>query len=136
MLCRFGNNPGLAYWKGVQHLLQYLKRTTHHGLVYRRTGHSLTSTGYCDADWGSEMEKRWSTSAYVFLLAGAAVPWHSKLQTSCAQSTCEAEKVAICTEYKSFRLYSVPNLRSTVLTLACSITHRLDLVLSSRYCNE
>ena len=95
VLCRFGNNPGPAHWKGVQHLLQYLKRTAHHGLVYRRTGLGLTLTGYCDADWGSDMERRRSTSAYVFLLAGAAVSWHSKLQTSCAQSTGEAEKVAI-----------------------------------------
>ena len=95
VLCRFGNNPGRAHWKGVQHLLQYLKRTAHHGLVYRKTGKGLTLSGFCDADWGSDMEKRRSTSAYVFLISGAAVSWHSKLQTSCAQSTGEAEKVAI-----------------------------------------
>jgi hypothetical protein len=41
------------------------------------------------------MDTRRSTSGYAFLYAGAAFSWKSKRQTATAQSTMEAEMVAI-----------------------------------------
>ena len=97
LLSRFCNDPGPKHWEGVQHVLQYLKGTQYHGLVYQKSNKGVVLSGYSDSDWGSDMERRRSTSGFVFLMSGAAVSWHSKLQKSCAQSSGEAEKVAIGT---------------------------------------
>ena len=46
------------------------------------------------ADYAGDIDKRKSTSGYVFLSNGAAVSWASELQPTVAMSTCEAEFVA------------------------------------------
>jgi hypothetical protein len=94
-LAKFQDNPGIEHWKGVQHILQYLRKTKYCGLVYQQSANSpLVPQGYCDANY-ADLDTRKSTSGYAFLLAGAAVSWRSKLQKSTAQSTMEAELVAI-----------------------------------------
>ena len=47
-----------------------------------------------DSDFAGDLDKRKSTTSYVFTLAGAAVSWVSKLQTVVALSTTEAEYMA------------------------------------------
>ena len=47
-----------------------------------------------DSDFAGDVDKRKSTTGYVFALAGAAVSWVSKLQTIVALSTTEAEYMA------------------------------------------
>ena len=46
--------------------------------------------GYCDADWGTSNNRR-SINGNIFLYNGAPIAWKSKLQTSVALSTAEAE---------------------------------------------
>ena len=50
--------------------------------------------GYCDADYAGDVDKRKSTSGFVFLLKNAAISWASKLQPTVAMSTCEEEFVS------------------------------------------
>ena len=50
--------------------------------------------GYSDANWGSDLNERKSTSRYVFLLNNGAITWTSKKQPCIALSTMEAEYVA------------------------------------------
>ena len=54
-------------------------------------------TGFSDADFGSNLDDRHSTTGNVFLLAGGAVSWLSKKQAVVALSTSEAEYVALST---------------------------------------
>ena len=51
--------------------------------------------GYTDADWAGDIEKRKSTSGFIFLLGNGAISWGSKKQACVALSTTEAEYVAL-----------------------------------------
>jgi hypothetical protein len=50
-------------------------------------------TQYVDADGGTNLHRK-SISGYVFIIAGGAVAWSSKKQSTTALSTAEAEYVA------------------------------------------
>jgi hypothetical protein len=48
-----------------------------------------------DADWAGEVDGRNSRTGYVISIGNATIAWSSKLQTSVAQSSTEAEYVAL-----------------------------------------
>jgi len=50
--------------------------------------------GYCDADWGGDLEDRRSITGFVFMIGGGAISWSSKRQLTIALSTTEAEYMA------------------------------------------
>lgn len=50
---------------------------------------------YSDADWASDIDKRRSCTGYVLMMSGAAVTWRSKRQETVAQSSTEAEYLAL-----------------------------------------
>jgi hypothetical protein len=49
--------------------------------------------GYCDADWGGDVEGRRSTTGFVFMIGGGAISWSSKQQSTIALSTTEVEYI-------------------------------------------
>lgn len=49
---------------------------------------------FCNADWASDASNRKSISGYIITMAGGAISWISKKQTSIALSTAKAEYVA------------------------------------------
>ena len=51
--------------------------------------------GYSDSSMGDQADDRHSTSGYVFLLANGAISWTSHKQHTIAQSTTEAEYMAL-----------------------------------------
>jgi hypothetical protein len=120
ILCRFLAEPGPAMWNAAIRVLKYLKGTSHYGLTYRRSLHLNVSSSattkplhnqskswkavhsstniinsYADADWGGNEDNRKSTSGYVNYIGNTPVSWRSKLQSVVAQSTAEAEYIAI-----------------------------------------
>jgi hypothetical protein len=76
----------------VKWVLRYLRGTSDYYITYS-SGHELVC-GYVDSDFAGDLDKRRSTSGYVFTLAGGAISWISKLQNIVALSTTEAEYVA------------------------------------------
>lgn len=50
---------------------------------------------HCDADWAGDRNTRRSTTGYVFMLAGGAISWKSRLQPTVALSSTEAEYRAV-----------------------------------------
>ena len=92
-LARFCESPKWKHWIAVKRVLRYVNGTSNMGLCYK--GQTTDSVfGYTDSDWAGDVSDRKSTSAYVFMVAGAAVSWCSRKQTITATSSCEAEYIA------------------------------------------
>ncbi|KAH9660405.1 hypothetical protein KPL70_024186 [Citrus sinensis] len=89
---RYMANPGGEHWITVKRILKYIKRISNVALCYG--GSEFTVKGYVDSDFAGDLDKRKSTTGYVFTLAGATVSRVSKLQTVVALSTTEAEYMA------------------------------------------
>jgi hypothetical protein len=97
-LSRFSSNPGKSHWDQAVHVLGYLSQTRHYCLEFDGSDNDeLTSLiiGYSDSDWAGDVDTRRSTGGYVFLMCKAAISWSSKLQTSPALSSTEAEYMAM-----------------------------------------
>lgn len=92
-VAKFVNNPGLTHWKAVVRIVQYLKGTKSHGLLYTKEGKTLL--GYSDASWGDADNNRKSTTGYLFKHGENLVSWATYMQTSTARSTVEAEYMAL-----------------------------------------
>lgn len=71
------------------------KHTKYVKLNYGTGGNSGTLVGYADANWGGDIDTRRSTTGYIFLYAGCAVSWGSRLQRCVTLSSMEAEYVAL-----------------------------------------
>ena len=92
VVSRFMADPGKEHWNTVKRILRYIKGTSDAALCFG--GSEFIVKGYVDSDYAGDLDKRKSTTGYVFTLAGGAVSWLSKLQTVVALSTTEAEYMA------------------------------------------
>ena len=93
-LSRFNANPGMAHWEGVHHVLRYLQGTSGEGLCFRK-GVSTKLWGYCDSSHLTCPDTSRSRAAYVFLSAGGAISWQSKLVGNASLSSCESEYMGL-----------------------------------------
>jgi hypothetical protein len=50
--------------------------------------------GYCDADWGGDLEDRKSPTWFIFMIGVGAISWSSKQQPTIRLSTMEVEYMA------------------------------------------
>lgn len=95
--------PSSAHWEAALHVLRYLRGTTKLGIVYSSSNSIVVSgqksferpTSRCDADWAGDPSTRRSTTGYIFVLAGGAISWRSRLQPTVALSSTEAEYWAV-----------------------------------------
>ena len=70
-ISRYMANPGGEYWKAVKRILRYIRGISDVALCYR--GSKFTVRGYVDSDFAGDLDKRKSTTGYVFTLAGGGV---------------------------------------------------------------
>ena len=81
VLSRYISKAGKEHWIVVKRVFRYLHGTTSYGLCYqRRLGldRVLDINGFVDADWALDLDRRRSTSGYVFNLFGGAISWMRK----------------------------------------------------------
>ena len=81
VLSRYMSKPGKEYWIAVKRVFRYLHDTTSYGLCYQgRQGldRVLDIYGFVDADRDGDMDRRRSTSGYVFNLFGGVISWMRK----------------------------------------------------------
>ncbi|GKV42475.1 hypothetical protein SLEP1_g49872 [Rubroshorea leprosula] len=73
-----------------------LRGTVDVGLVYDQSANpSGNVVGFVDSNFAGDLDKRRSTTGYVFTLSGCAISWKATLQSTVALSTTEAEYMAI-----------------------------------------
>jgi len=92
-LSRYSSNPSKEHIDFALRIVRYLKTTKDITITYK--GFPNTINGYCDSDYAGDIETSKSTLGYVFYLASGPISWKSKLQSIIAQSTTEAEFIAI-----------------------------------------
>ncbi|KAH9662850.1 hypothetical protein KPL70_019489 [Citrus sinensis] len=93
MVSRYMHNLGKNQWLAVKWILRYLYGTVDVGLLFKKDC-GQQCVGYCDSDFAGDLDKRRSTTGYVFTLGGGPVSWRSILQSTIALSTTEAEYMA------------------------------------------
>jgi hypothetical protein len=99
VLSRFMQDPGIQHWEGVKNVLKYLKGTTNVGITFG--GSNCNSANkhvlfmYSDSDWAGCKDTYKSTSGYVAMFNGGPIQWKAKLQSTVAQSSSEAEYIAV-----------------------------------------
>jgi transposase InsO family protein len=91
-LSQYAARPDNSHWTALKRILRYLSGTKEYGIVYG--GSDFVLTGWTDSDWAGDLDDSRSTAGYVFLLAGGAISWASRKQTSVALSSTEAEYMA------------------------------------------
>jgi hypothetical protein len=93
VVSRFMANPGKAHWEAVKWILRYLKGTINTALCFGED--TCQISGFVDSDYAGDLDRRRSTTGYVFKIHGAPVSWRSMLQSTVALSTTEAEYMAV-----------------------------------------
>ncbi len=98
-LAQFVEHPTHNLWVAVKRVLRYISGTRDLGIEYS-TSESLSPVGFSDSDWGGCKINRKSTTGYAFTMAGGAISWKSKKQGCVAQSSSEAEYMALSSAVK------------------------------------
>ncbi|KAH9688516.1 hypothetical protein KPL70_015148 [Citrus sinensis] len=96
IVSRYMHNPGKGHWQAVKWILRHIQKTMDVGLLFERDdtlGKGVI--GYVDSDYAGDLDKRQSTTGYVFTFAGGPISWKSTLQSTVALSTTKAEYMAI-----------------------------------------
>ena len=62
-------NPDLYYFDALANIWCYLLNHNNIGIYYNCNGDNLYIKGYCDADWGNDLNNRRSTTGYLFSLS-------------------------------------------------------------------
>jgi len=85
-----------SHYAEAKRVLRYLKATCDYGLVMNvKDSTDVNISAYSDADYANDPVDRRSVSGYVTMLDGNVVSYASRKQQINAQSTCEAEYIAM-----------------------------------------
>ena len=97
-LARFNNAPTWNAIAAIRHLWRYLVQTANKALVYELSPNLEVNTkmfGYSDSDWAGDRLSRRSTTGWMLFIGKCLINWISQLQSLIAQSTAEAELIAL-----------------------------------------
>ncbi|KAG8502831.1 hypothetical protein CXB51_000478 [Gossypium anomalum] len=94
LLSRFMHYCDTSHFKAAKRVLRYLKGTLKLGVMFKKEN-ELRLVRYSDSDWAGSADDMRSTSGYFFTLGSGSFCWSSKKQQTVAQSTAEAEYIAV-----------------------------------------
>jgi hypothetical protein len=106
-VARFTHNPKVPHGDAVKRIVRYLKGTRTRGMILRPTG-DLCIDNYVDSDFAglfghedsNDPISVKSRSGYIITIGGCPLVWKSKLQSTIALSTVEAEYSALSTSMR------------------------------------
>jgi len=93
LVSQYNARPNTIHEMVAKRSLRYLSRTQSLGLVFDGK-QGINMVGYVDAGFAN-LEGRRSVSGWIFLMAGGAVAWGARKQSTVAISNTEAEYIAI-----------------------------------------
>lgn len=76
-------------------ILRYLVKMQDVGLVFKKGSDGFSVKGFSDSDFRGDLDRRRSTTGYVFKVGGKTMSWKSGLQQVVALSTTEAEYISL-----------------------------------------
>ena len=94
LLSRFMQSPSKIHFAAAKRVLRYLRGTTQFGIWYRPNENG-SLLGYVDGDWARNPDDMKRTTSYAISLGSGIFSWNSNKQEIVAQSTTEAEYVAV-----------------------------------------
>jgi hypothetical protein len=93
VISRFTSKPSRDHWHAIEQVMKYLSSTKTYGLFYKK--YPAVLEGFSDTDWNTLSGDSLSTTGFIFTLGSSAICWKSKKQTIIANSTMEAELIAL-----------------------------------------
>jgi hypothetical protein len=93
-LARFTVHPSAEVCRAVDRVFAYLNGTPDYGITITK-GSDLELVVYSDADLAGGLNDMKSVSGVVVYLGGNLICWYSSKQSTIAQSSCEAEILAM-----------------------------------------
>jgi len=72
------SRPTMSHWLAIKRILRYVKVTTELGILYKKEESSVKLLAFTDSGYASDLDDRWSTSGYVFMIVSGVVSWSSK----------------------------------------------------------
>ena len=93
VLSRYCRNPGPTYWNLLVQVFRYLSATLGLRIIFNANWEN-DLVGYTDSDYAGLVDGRKSTSGCIFMLSGGFLSHQSKLQSTFALSSTEAEYMA------------------------------------------
>ena len=97
-LARAVSKPSKARMGAAKHLLRYLDGSADFSITYKQGGFKLTA--FSDANRGTNPDNGKSTSSYIIMLSNGPINFKVGIQGFTAQSTMEAELVAVAPTMK------------------------------------
>jgi hypothetical protein len=108
LLCSHMARPALIHWEAAQRVLAYLRDTMYHGITYYHWKDNSSSffpgidekyryslLCYSDSAYASHLPRRRSNTGVLIYLARGLIAWICRLHDLLAQSSTEAEYVAL-----------------------------------------
>ena len=90
-----------------------------------------------DSDFTGDLDKRKSTTGFIYTMCGGAVSWKSSLQLVVALSTTEAEYIALAEAVKEAkwlrRIISELGLIQDTIPICCDSSSAIQLSRNSKY---
>ena len=93
-LARFTVHPSSKVCAGINRIFRYLAGSRDLGINFERESNSELVI-YCDADYGADVNDGKSTTGVLAKLGSTNIGWYSSKQTTVAQSTTDAESIAL-----------------------------------------
>jgi hypothetical protein len=138
VLSRFTSKPSRDHWHAIERVMKYLSVTKTYGLFYKK--YPAVLEGFNDADWNTLSGDSLFTTGFIFTLGSGAICWKSKKQTIIANSTMEAELIALTSASEEVNwlrdlLYEIPLWEKPIppILIHCDSTAAISRVRNHYY---